>query len=101
LARDAAQLVRSTESDFLFQRSMRVNYWAALAGKRKGLIFDPEFLHIAAMLHDFGLTAEFGESHLRYEVGGANAARDLLRGQGISEADSERIWLAIALHTTN
>jgi hypothetical protein len=71
LARDAAQLVRSTESDFLFQRSMRVN------------------------------TADDGESHLRYEVGGANAARDLLRGQGISEAGSERIWLAIALHTTN
>jgi hypothetical protein len=101
LARDAAQLIRDTEGDFLFQHSTRVYYWAALAGKRKGLIFDPELLYVAAMFHDFGLTAGYGESHSRFEVDGANAARDFLRSHGISEADSERVWLAIALHTTN
>lgn len=101
LARDAAQFIRDTEGDFLFQHSARVYYWAALAGKRKGLAFDPELLYVAAMFHDFGLTARYGESHLRYEVDGANAARDFLRNHGISGADSERVWLAIALHTTN
>jgi HD superfamily phosphodiesterase len=101
LVREAAQLIRETEGDFLFQHSTRVYYWAALAGKRKGLIFDPELLYVAAMFHDFGLTAGYGESHLRFEVDGANAARDFLRSHDISEADSERIWLAIALHTTN
>jgi hypothetical protein len=34
-------------------------------------------------------------------VDGANAARDFLRSHGISEADGQRAWLAIALHTTN
>jgi hypothetical protein len=53
------------------------------------------------MFHDFGLTAAYGKSHLRYEVDGANAARDFLRSHGISEADSQKVWLAIALHTTN
>ena len=101
LARDAAKLIRDTEGDFLFQHSTRVYYWAALAGKRKGLVFDPELLYVAAMFHDFGLTAGYGESHSRFEVDGANAARDFLKSHGISEADSERIWLAIALHTTN
>jgi hypothetical protein len=101
LARDAAQFIRDAEGDFLFQHSVRVYYWAALAGKRKGLTFDPELLYVAAMFHDFGLTAGYGKSHLRYEVDGANAARDFLRSYGISEAESERIWLAIALHTTN
>jgi HD superfamily phosphodiesterase len=72
-----------------------------LAGKRKGLTVDPELLYVASMFHDFGLTAAYGESHLRYEVDGANAARDFLRSHGISEADSEKVWLAIALHTTN
>ncbi|WP_420798484.1 HD domain-containing protein [Paraburkholderia hospita] len=100
LARDAAQFVRGPEGDFLFQHSTRV-YWAALAGDRRGLTFDPELLYVAAMFHDFGLTAVYGESHLRYEVDGANAARDFLRSHGIPEADSERVWLAIALHTTN
>ena len=101
LARDAAQVIRDAESDFLFQHSMRVYHWAVLAGKRKGLTFDPELLYVAAMFHDYGLTAGCGESHLRYDVDGANAARDFLRSHGISEADGQRVWLAIALHTTN
>lgn len=101
LARDAAQAIRDTETDLLFQHSMRVYYWAALAGKRKGLTFDPELLYVAAMFHDYGLTAGYGESHLRYEVDGANAAREFLRSHGISEADGQKVWLAIALHTTN
>jgi hypothetical protein len=101
LARKAAELIRANEGDLLFQHSMRVYYWAALAGKRKGLIFDPELLYIAAMFHDYGLTAGYGASHLRYEVDGANAARDFLRSHGISEVDGQRVWFAIALHTTN
>ena len=57
MARDAAQVIRDTEGDLLFQHSMRVYYWAALAGKRKGLTFDPELLYVAALFHDYGLTA--------------------------------------------
>lgn len=101
LAHDAAQLIRDSEGDFLFQHSTRVYYWAALAGKRKGLTVDPELLYVAAMFHDFGLTKAYSRSHLRYEVDGANAARDFLRSHGRSAADSQSIWLAIALHTTN
>lgn len=100
LAREAAQFVRDTESDLLFQHSTRVYFWGALAGKRKGLIFDPELFYTAAMFHDVGLTEGFRESRLRFEVDGANAARDFLRSHGISEVDIERVWLAIALHTT-
>lgn len=91
MARDAAQVIRDTEGDLLFQHSMRVYYWAALAGKRKGLTFDPELLYVAALFHDYGLTAGYGESHLRYEVDGANAARDFLRSHGISEADGQSL----------
>jgi HD domain len=101
LARDAAQTVRDSEDDLLFEHSMRVYCWAVLAGRRKGLAFDQELLYVAAMFHDYGLTAGYGESHLRYEVDGANAARAFLWSHGISEADGQSIWLAIALHTTN
>jgi hypothetical protein len=101
LARDAAQLVRGAEGELLFQHSMRVYYWAALAGRRKGLDFDPDLLFVAAMYHDYGLTAGYGESHRRYEVDGADAARDFLLRHGVPEAESQRVWLAISLHTTN
>jgi hypothetical protein len=101
MAREAAEVVRRTEGEFLYQHSVRVYYWAALAGKRKGLGFDPELLYVAAMFHDFGLTKGYGASHARFEVDSANAARDFLSKHGVSDADSQNIWLAIALHTTN
>jgi HD superfamily phosphodiesterase len=101
LARDTTEAARSAEGEFLYQHSERVYYWAALAGRRRGLHFDPDLLYVAAMFHDFGLTAHYGESHRRYEVDGANAARDFLRKHGVSEVDSQNVWLAIALHTTN
>ena len=100
MARDVEQLFRDTASDLLFYHSNRVYLWGALTGKRKGLIFDPELLYTAAMFHDFGLTQRYRESQLRFEVDGANAARDFLRAYAIPERDIERIWTAIAIHTT-
>lgn len=101
LARDAVRYVRNPEGELLFQHSMRVYHWAVLAGKRKGLHFDPDLLFVAAVFHDYGLTAGYAGSHKRYEVDGADAARDFLLEHGVPEAESQKIWLAIALHTTN
>jgi hypothetical protein len=100
LARDVTQFIRDTESELLFRHSARVYFWAALTGSRRGLSFDPELLYVAAMFHDVGLTEAYRESQLRFEVDGANAARDFLRGRGVPEADVERVWTAVALHTT-
>jgi hypothetical protein len=52
------------------------------------------------MFHDLGLTARYECSQLRFGVDGANAAREFLRGRGISESDIETLWTAVALHTT-
>jgi HD superfamily phosphodiesterase len=100
LAREVTQLVRDTETDLLFYHSTRVYFWGALSGKQKGLTFDPELLYTAAMFHDIGLTQGYRGSQLRFEVDGANAARDFLRSHGVSEWDIEKAWAAIALHTT-
>jgi HD superfamily phosphodiesterase len=100
MAREVTQLIRDTESDLLFYHSTRVYFWGALTGKRKGLMFDPELLYTAAVFHDIGLTQSYRESQLRFEVDGANAAREFLRSYGISERDIEKVWAAIALHTT-
>ena len=100
LAREVTELVRDVESDLLFHHSIRVYFWGALAGKRQGLTYDPELLYTAAMFHDVGLTAPYAGSQLRFEVDGANAARDLLRRHGIPERDVATVWAAVALHTT-
>lgn len=100
LAQEITELVRDTESPLLFNHSSRVYYFGALAGRRRGLQFDPELLYAGAMFHDMGLTPEYSSAHDRFEVDGANAARDFLRRHKVPQEDIEKVWTAIALHTT-
>jgi hypothetical protein len=100
LAREITELVRDTESPLLFHHSSRVYYFGALAGKHRDLRFDPELLYAGAMFHDMGLTSRYGSDAERFEVDGANAAREFLRSHGISQTDVDTVWTAIALHTT-
>jgi HD domain len=100
LAHEVTELVRDTATPLLFNHSSRVYYFGALAGKRRGLRFDPELLYVGAMFHDMGLTARHGSANERFEVDGANAARDFLRRHGIAQQDIDVVWTAIALHTT-
>lgn len=100
LAREATDLVRDTETPLLFHHSRRVFLFGALTGERKKLAFDPELLYIGAMFHDMGLVSPYSSATDRFEVDGANAARDFLRSHGIPEASAELVWTAIALHTT-
>jgi HD domain len=100
LARTITELVRDTESPLLFHHSSRVYHWGALAGRRRGLKFDAELLYAGAMFHDMGLTPPHSSATERFEVDGANAARDFLREQGIAHEDIATVWTAIALHTT-
>ena len=100
LAREITELVRDTASPLLFHHSSRVYYFGALAGKHRGLRFDPELLYAGAMFHDMGLTPRHSSARERFEVDGANAARDFLRSHRIPQADVDTVWTAIALHTT-
>ena len=100
MAREATDLVRDTETDLLFHHSRRVFLFGALTGERKALKYDPELLYIGAMFHDMGLVEPYSSKDERFEVDGANAARDFLLRHGIAETDIEQVWDAIALHTT-
>ena len=100
LAREITELVRDTESPLLFHHSSRVYHWGALAGQRRCLKFDSELLYAGAMFHDMGLIPKHSSAEERFEVDGANVARDFMRSHGISPADVDLVWTAIALHTT-
>jgi hypothetical protein len=100
LAQEITEFIRDTEPALLFNHSSRVYYFGALAGQRRGLKFDPELLYAAAMFHDIGLTPAYSSDADRFEVDGANAARNFLRRYHISEQDLDDVWTAIALHTT-
>jgi hypothetical protein len=100
MAREVTELVRDTENSLLFNHSSRVYYFAAATGKRKGLTFDPELLYVSAMFHDMGLTPKHSSATDRFEVDGANAAREFLCQHRIPQQDIDKVWTSIALHTT-
>ena len=100
LAKAITAFVRDTETDLLFNHSSRVYRFGALAGVRRGLRFDRELLYAGAMFHDVGLMPDHSSADARFEVDGANAARDFLTAHGVVEADVYTVWTAIALHTT-
>ncbi|MDR3535022.1 MAG: HD domain-containing protein [Acetobacteraceae bacterium] len=100
MAREITEFVRDTEAPLLFNHSTRVYLFGALAGQRKGMRFDPELLYAGAMFHDVGLVDAYSSATERFEVDGANAARDFLRQHGISQQDIDTVWTSIALHTT-
>jgi hypothetical protein len=100
LAHEATELVRDTESTLLFDHSLRVYLFGALQGQRLGLVYDPELLFIGAIFHDMGLTERYRSPDERFEVDGANLAREFLQRHGVPEASIDLVWDAIALHTT-
>ncbi|OBI87027.1 HD domain-containing protein [Mycobacterium asiaticum] len=100
LVREVTEYIRDVEDDLLFDHSRRVFLFGALHGRRLGLQPDLELLYVGAMFHDIGLTPRYRTSMLRFEVDGANAARDFLLERGYDPADAEKVWLGIALHTT-
>ncbi len=100
LAREIKEFIRDTETELLFNHSSRVYYFGAIAGKQRSLKYDAELLYAGAMFHDIGLMASHSSPADRFEVDGANAARDFLKTRGISEEDLYAVWTAIALHTT-
>jgi hypothetical protein len=101
LAREVTDFIRSAEDDLLFNHSRRVYFFGVLQGRRRNLQPDLELLYVGAMFHDLGLTEPYRtSSRLRFEVDGANAARDFLLQHGIDEGEARKVWLSIALHTT-
>jgi HD domain len=100
IARDAAKLARQYETEMLFNHSVRVFVFGAMKGARHNLKFDSELLYVAALFHDLGLVDAYHTKTKRFEVDGADAAREFLRNYGIPAPKADLVWDAIALHTT-
>lgn len=100
LVREATALVREATDDTLFNHSRRVFLWGSLKAAARGLDVDPELAYVGGLFHDLGLTTAYGTKDQRFEVDGADAARDFLLDHGRPASEARKVWLAIALHTT-
>jgi hypothetical protein len=99
IVKQAIDLVQTHSDLWLFNHVMRSWLFATRIAERTHPETDPELLALAAVLHDLGLTANFSKQN-RFEVDGANAAREFLRGHGLKTEHIQLVWDAIALHTT-
>src|SRR5258706_4833814 len=93
------EYARHASEPFLFHHVMRSAVFAEMIGRQRKMQFDPEVLCVAAVLHDLGLT-QLAAVQARFEVEGADAAKEFLAKRGMSEKHIEIVWEAIALHTT-
>ena len=59
----------------------------------------PRFWQSRQVLHDLGLSRDF-DGPLRFEVEGANAAREFARVQGLDARRAQLIWDGVALNST-
>lgn len=102
-ARRALDWVQRTEERSIANHSVRTFLHARVVAASDGLVagqdFDADLLFLACVLHDIGTTSE-ADGELRFEVDGADAAARFLAAEGMSAADTDLVWEAIALHTS-
>src|ERR1700755_271401 len=96
LAKEATDVLREHSSELLFNHSVRTYLFAAEHGRQQKLRFDAELLYIAAAFHDPGLNKKFSSQNERFEVDGANAARQFLSAHNVPEEQVQAVWQAIA-----
>jgi len=83
----------------LFNHSVRTYVFGAAWGAKTNKVFDDEALYLASVLHDLGLVDPYIKD-ARFEVDGADAARNFLVEKSYSKEKTDLIWEAIAMHST-
>lgn len=100
LVAEATEVIEDREPPLLFHHSRRVFLFGMLLARHRNVAPDPELLYVGAMFHDLGLTDAYRTSTRRFEVDSADAARAFLTRHGADDAVAQRMWTAVALHTT-
>lgn len=95
----AIEYAREHSEPYLFNHVMRSWLFAVAIAQQTRSVHDPEVLAVATLLHDLGLAKAFA-GPLRFEVEGANAAREFARAQGVTESRAQLIWDGVALNST-
>src|SRR5258705_1858846 len=104
VAEASLALAQSSENQPIVDHSIRSFLFARLLadheGCRNDAAYDEELLFAATVMHDLGL-GEHARGQARFEVEGADLAAAVLREHDVAEADVDRVWEAIALHSSH
>lgn len=95
----ALDYAQAHSEPYLFNHSVRSWLFAVRLGQLEGGTYDAEVVAIGTLLHDLGLAPDFGGAR-RFEVEGADAAREFARARGLDEDRARLIWDSVALNST-
>lgn len=95
----AIEFAREHSEPYLFNHVMRSWLFAVSLAKIRQAEYDVEVLAVTTLLHDLGLGKAF-QGPLRFEVEGANAAREFAVREGLDRRRAQLIWDGVALNST-
>jgi hypothetical protein len=96
----AVDLLESCSPEFLCTHCLRAYIFGSLAVRSLGRsVVDEEAAFCGAVLHDLGLVPPYRGDN-RFEVDGADAAREFCMKHQVSQERADLIWQAIAWHTS-
>jgi hypothetical protein len=100
LCKAAVDLLESSSPPFLCTHCLRTYIFGSLAVRTIGRsVADEEAAFCAAALHDLGLAPAYRRDN-RFEVDGADAARQFCSKHQVPPERADLVWKAIALHTS-
>src|SRR5271156_2630100 len=101
-ASEAIELVFTQESRSVANHSARSWIFARMLRDHLNLTneVDETLLFAATLLHDIGLRRDVRDP-VRFEIDGADRAAEFLTAQGLGAAEVDKVWEAIALHTSD
>ena len=96
----AVDLLEASSPEFLCTHCLRTYIFGSLAVRGLGRsVIDEEAAFCAAALHDLGLVPAYQRDN-RFEVDGADAARQFCSKHQVPPERADLVWEAIALHTS-
>jgi HD domain len=95
----AIDFARQHSEPYLFNHVMRSWLFAVRLAQLDERPHDAEVLAVATVLHDVSLSGSV-DRQLRFEVEGANVAREFARENGLDDRRAQLIWDSVALNST-
>jgi HD domain len=95
----AMEYARIHSEPYLFNHAVRSWLFAVRLAQLQGVTHDAEVVAVGTLLHDLGLTDSF-TGPKRFEIEGADAAREFAREHGLEDGRLRLIWDSVALNST-
>ena len=96
----ALEYAREYSEPALYNHAVRSWLFAVRLGQLQGIEQDAEVVAVGTLLHDLSLSDHFSSGRRRFEVEGADVAREFAREQGLDARRVQLVWDTVALNST-